>query len=164
MASVGGIRGALPGDLLLPHQLIDYTHAREATFFDGGDQQVVHVDFTHPYAPALRAKCLAAAAAAGIALADGGVYASVQGPRLETVAEIDRLERDGATLVGMTGMPEAGLARELELPYAAIAVVVNHAAGRGDSAMAISMDGIVVVLESAMDRVRTLLEHVAPLI
>ena len=164
VASVGGIRGALPGDLLLPHQLIDYTHGREATFFDGGDQQVVHVDFTHPSAPALRAKCLAAAAAAGIALADGGVYASVQGPRLETVAEIDRLERDGATLVGMTGMPEAGLARELELPYAAIAVVVNHAAGRGDSAMAISMDGIVVVLESAMDRVRTLLEHVAPLI
>lgn len=164
VASVGGIRDALPGELLLPHQLIDYTHDREATFFDGGDQRVVHVDFTHPYTAALREKCLVAAKAAGIALADGGVYGAVAGPRLETVAEIDRMDRDGATLVGMTGMPEAALARELELPYAAIAVVVNHAAGRGDSATAISMEGIAQVLETAMDRVRALLEHVVPLI
>ena len=164
VASVGGIRDALPGELLLPHQLIDYTHDREATFFDGGDRRVVHIDFTHPYAAALREKCLAAAMAAGIALTDGGVYGAVSGPRLETVAEIDRMDRDGATLVGMTGMPEAALARELELPYAAIAVVVNHAAGRGDSAVEISMDGIAQVLESAMDRVRALLEHVVPLI
>ena len=164
VASVGGIRDALPGELLLPHQLIDYTHDREATFFDGGDQRVVHVDFTHPYTAALREKCLVAAKSAGIALADGGVYGAVAGPRLETVAEIDRMDRDGATLVGMTGMPEAALARELELPYAAIAVVVNHAAGRGDSATAISMEGIAQVLETAMDRVRALLEHVVPLI
>jgi 5'-deoxy-5'-methylthioadenosine phosphorylase len=164
VASVGGIRDAQPGELLLPHQLIDYTHDRETTFFDGGDRRVVHVDFTHPYAAALRAKCLAAATAAGIALTDGGVYGAVSGPRLETVAEIDRMERDGATLVGMTGMPEAVLARELELPYAAIAVVVNHAAGRGDSALEVSMEGIAQVLETAMDRVRALLEHVVPLI
>jgi 5'-deoxy-5'-methylthioadenosine phosphorylase len=164
VASVGGIRDALPGDLVLPHQLIDYTHDREATFFDGGDRRVVHVDFTHPYAAALREKCLAAAKAAGVALTDGGVYGAVSGPRLETVAEIDRMERDGATLVGMTGMPEAVLARELELPYAAIAVVVNHAAGRGDSAIEISMEGIAQVLETAMDRVRALLERVVPLI
>jgi len=164
VASVGGIRAALPGQLLLPHQLIDYTHDREATFFDGGDQRVVHVDFTHPYTAALRAKCLAAATAAGIALTDGGVYGAVSGPRLETVAEIDRMDRDGATLVGMTGMPEAALARELDLPYAAIAVVVNHAAGRGDSATAISMEGIARVLETAINRVRALLEHVVPLI
>ena len=164
VASVGGIRDALLGELLLPHQLIDYTHDREATFFDGGDRRVVHVDFTHPYTAALRKTCLAAAKAAGIALTDGGVYAAVSGPRLETAAEIDRIDRDGATLVGMTGMPEAALARELDLPYAAIAVVVNHAAGRGDSATEISMDGIAQVLETAMDRVRALLEHVAPLI
>jgi len=164
VASVGGIRCALPGELLLPHQLIDYTHDREATFFDGGDQRVVHVDFTHPYTATLREKCLTAAKAAGIALTDGGVYGAVSGPRLETVAEIDRMDRDGATLVGMTGMPEAALARELELPYAAIAVVVNHAAGRGDSGTEISMDGIAHVLEPAMDRVRALLEHVVPLI
>ena len=164
VASVGAIRDAEPGELLLPHQLIDYTHDREATFFDGGDQQVVHVDFTHPYSQPLREQCLAAAHAAGIELKDGGVYGAVQGPRLETAAEIDRMERDGATLVGMTGMPEAALARELELPYAAIAVVVNHAAGRQDSQAAISMAGIVAVLESAMDRVRALLDHVVPLV
>ncbi|MEO8674280.1 MAG: S-methyl-5'-thioinosine phosphorylase [Casimicrobiaceae bacterium] len=164
VASVGGIRGVVPGDIVLPNQLIDYTHDRESTFFDGGDQKVVHVDFTHPYAPALRGKCLAAARKADIALADGGVYGAVSGPRLETAAEIDRLERDGVTLVGMTGMPEAVLARELELPYVAIAVVVNHAAGREDSATAVSMHGIARVLETAMDRVRTLLEHVVPMV
>jgi 5'-methylthioadenosine phosphorylase len=164
VASVGGIRGGAPGDLVLPHQLIDYTHDRESTYFDGGDQRVVHVDFTHPYTPELRAKCLAAAQSAGIALADGGVYGAVSGPRLETAAEIDRMDRDGATLVGMTGMPEATLARELGLPYVAIAVIVNHAAGRGESSDHVSMDGIARVLETAMDKVRALLEHVTPLI
>ena len=163
VASVGGIRDAAPGDLVLPHQLIDYTHDRESSFFDGGDQRVVHIDFTHPYTPALRAKCLAAADAAGVQLVDGGVYGAASGPRLETAAEINRMDRDGATLVGMTGMPEATLARELGLPYAAIAVVVNHAAGRGDSSERISMEGIDKVLETAMDKVRALLEHVVPL-
>jgi 5'-deoxy-5'-methylthioadenosine phosphorylase len=163
VASVGGIRTRGAGELVVPHQLIDYTHGRETTFFDGGDQQVVHVDFTHPYTPELRDKCLAAGRAAGVALTDGGVYGAVSGPRLETAAEIDRMDRDGATLVGMTGMPEAVLARELELPYAAICVVVNHAAGRGDSSTAISMDGINRVLQAGMDNVRRLLDHVAPL-
>jgi len=163
VASVGGIRDGAPGDLVLPHQLIDYTHDRESSFFDGGDRRVVHVDFTHPYTPELRARCLAAAQTAGIRLVDGGVYGAVSGPRLETAAEIDRMGRDGATLVGMTGMPEAALARELGLPYAAIAVVVNHAAGRGDSSEQISMDGINKVLHAAMDKVRTLLEHIVPL-
>jgi len=162
VASVGSIRGALPGDLVLPHQLIDYTHDREATFHDGGDMRVVHVDFTQPYTPALREHCLAAARAAGIPLADGGVYGAVAGPRLETAAEIDRMDRDGATLVGMTTMPEAVLARELGLPYASIAVVVNHAAGRGDSSDAVSLEGIAKVLETAMEKVRRLLDHVAP--
>jgi 5'-methylthioadenosine phosphorylase len=160
VASVGGIGGVRPGDLVLPHQLIDYTSGREATFFDGGEGNVVHVDFTRPYAPQLRSRCLEAAASAGIALTDGGVYAAVNGPRLETAAEIDRLERDGATLVGMTGMPEAALARELGLPYVAICVVVNHAAGRGDSAGEVSMEGISQVLETGMDKVRALLDHV----
>lgn len=164
VASVGSIVGAGPGDLVLPHQLIDYTSGRAQTFFDGGDQRVVHVDFTHPYVPALRATCLAAAARAGIPLIDGGVYGAVSGPRLETAAEIDRMERDGATLVGMTGMPEASLAREIGLPYASLCVVVNHAAGRGDSASQISMEGIVRVLEAAMDKVRALLDHLVPMI
>ena len=164
VASVGSINGARPGDLVLPHQLIDYTADRAQTFFDGGDQQVVHVDFTHPYSAELRATCIAAAAAGGIEVTDGGVYGAVSGPRLETAAEIDRMERDGATLVGMTGMPEAVLARELELPYAAVCVVVNHAAGRGDSARQVSMEGIARVLEAAMDKVRALLDHVVPMI
>ena len=164
VASVGCIHGAAPGDLVLPHQLIDYTAGRAQTFFDGGDQQVVHVDFTHPYDASLRAVCLAAARNGGIPMADGGVYGAVSGPRLETAAEIDRMERDGATLVGMTGMPEAVLARELQLPYVAVCVVVNHAAGRGSSASQISMEGIAKVLETAMDKVRTLLDHVVPLV
>jgi 5'-deoxy-5'-methylthioadenosine phosphorylase len=161
VASVGSIASLhIPGDLVLPHQIIDYTSGREATFFDGGDRRVVHVDFTQPYSAALRARCLAAARSAGIKLHDGAVYAAVSGPRLETAAEIDRLERDGATVVGMTGMPETALARELEVGYAAIAVVVNQAAGRGDSAKAIAMDRISAVLETAMDKVRLLIDHV----
>ena len=163
IASVGGIRGCQPGDLVLPHQLIDYTSDRAQTYFDGADQHVVHVDFTHPYTPALRAQCLAAAQAGSVAIADGGVYGAVSGPRLETAAEIDRMDRDGATLVGMTGRPEAALARELGLPYAAICVVVNHAAGRGDSAQQISMERIATVLEKGMDRVHTLLSRLAPM-
>ncbi len=161
VASVGGIRDCQPGDLVLPHQLIDYTADRAHTFFDGTDQRVVHVDFTHPYAPELRHRCLAAARAAAVALADGGVYGAVSGPRLETAAEIDRMDRDGATLVGMTGMPEAVLAREIDLPYAAICVVVNHAAGRGDSAGQVSLERIATVLEKGMDRVHTLLRELA---
>jgi 5'-methylthioadenosine phosphorylase len=163
VASVGGIRGCQPGDLVLPHQLIDYTSGRAQTLFDGADQRVVHVDFTHPYTPALRDKCLAAARVGGIAVVDGGVYGAVSGPRLETAAEIDRMDRDGATLVGMTGMPEAALARELGLAYAAICVVVNHAAGRADSAQQISLERIAVVLEKGMDRVHALLTHLAPM-
>ena len=163
VASVGAICRCEPGDLVVPNQLIDYTAGREHTFFDGSDQKVVHVDFTAPYSAEIRARLLAAGKAAQIDIADGGVYAAVSGPRLETAAEIYRLERDGATLVGMTGMPEAVLAREVGLPYAAICVVVNHAAGRGDSASEISLERIAAVLESAIDRVHILLKHVAPL-
>ena len=162
VASVGGISDCSPGDLVLPDQLIDYTSGREMTYFGGGEGAVAHADFTHPYTPSLRATCLAAAASAGLPLRDGGVYGAVNGPRLETAAEIDRMERDGATLVGMTGMPEASLAREVGLPYASICVVVNHAAGRGNSAQQVSMEGISHVLETAMDKVRALLDHVAP--
>ena len=161
VASVGAIAAEYEvGDLVLPHQLIDYTSGRENTFFDGGDRQVVHVDFTRPYTEQLRERCVAAARLAGIPVHDGGVYAAVCGPRLGTAAEIDRLARDGATVVGMTGMPETVLARELGVAYSTIAVVVNHAAGRGDSALAISMESIVGVLETAMDEVRLLIDQV----
>lgn len=159
VASVGGIRADLaPGTLVVPHQIIDYTWGRSSTFFDGGDSAVKHIDFTHPYDEDLRRRLLAAIAAAGDVAIDGGVYATSQGPRLETAAEIDRFERDGADLVGMTGMPEAALARELDLPYAAISVVVNYAAGRASSADGIVFGDIEVVLQASMARVRKVLE------
>ena len=159
VASVGGIRNDIwPGTLVLPHQIIDYTWGRAATFFEGPAAPVNHIDFTEPYSRALRDRILKAALACGERLTDGGVYAATQGPRLETAAEINRLERDGADLVGMTGMPEAALAREIDLQYAAIAVVANYAAGRGDSERAIPLDRIQSVLDEAMGRVRRIIE------
>jgi 5'-methylthioadenosine phosphorylase len=159
VASVGGIRPDFgPGSLIVPDQILDYTWGRESTYFDGGEMPVRHVDFTHPYDPALRQRLLAAAEAAGEPVFDGGVYATTQGPRLETAAEIDRLERDGADVVGMTGMPEAVLARELDLAYAAINVVANFGAGRAASEQGISFDSIEAVLHGAMGRVRGVLK------
>lgn len=161
VASVGSIRADLqPGDLLIPHQIIDYTWGRKSTFFDGGNGSAVrHIDFTDPYDEALRQRIIAAAAGAGVTLKVGAVYAATQGPRLETSAEINRLERDGADVVGMTGMPEAVLARELDLPYAAINVVANHAAGRGSSEKGIHFEGLEPVLQPAMSRVKTIIER-----
>ena len=159
VASVGGIRADMvPGRLVIPHQILDYTWGRKHTYFEGPDQPVTHIDFTHPYCPKMRAGLLDAAVSAGQKILDGGVYATTQGPRLETAAEIDRLERDGADMVGMTGMPEAALAREIGSRYAAIAVVVNHAAGRGDSEQAVHMEQINEVLQTALSKVRALLE------
>ena len=164
VASVGGIRADLgPGALVIPHQIIDYTWGRRSTFFEGGDVPVSHVDFTGPYSEPLRQKLLAAARACGEPLLDGAVYAATQGPRLETAAEIDRLERDGADVVGMTGMPEAALARELDLPYATIAVVVNHAAGRGESRTGIRLERIEQMLHSTIARARRIVEEMAAL-
>ncbi len=153
VATVGGIAAAQgPGTLVVPHQILDYTHGRKATYFEGTELAVRHVDFTEPYTPRLRRRLLAAAARCGEAVVDGGVYACTQGPRLETAAEIDRLERDGATLVGMTGMPEAALAREAGLDYATLAVVVNHAAGRGDSRREIRLEDLEIVLGESITR------------
>lgn len=160
VASVGGIRADLaPGTLIVPSQIIDYTWGRSSTFFEGGGTPVRHIDFTEPYDEALRRRLLAAIRAAGDSAVDGGVYASTQGPRLETAAEIDRLERDGCDIVGMTGMPEAALARELNVPYATLAVVANHAAGKGDSMAGISMEAISATLDLAMARVHRILSE-----
>ncbi len=154
VASVGGIRADLyTGALVVPDGIIDYTHGRRGTFFEGPDQPVVHIDFTHPYTPALRKALLAAGDSVGEEIFDGATYGCTQGPRLETAAEIRRLERDGCDIVGMTGMPEAVLARELEIPYAALAVVVNPAAGKGDSAASVSMDDIQKTLSVSMVKV-----------
>lgn len=121
-----------PGEIAVPDQLIDYTWGRAHTVFDGSDDVVEHIDFTEPFTVGLRCALLRAANAAGLDCFDGGVYAATQGPRLETAAEVDRLEREGADFVGMTAMPEAAIARELGMDYACIAMVVNRAAGRGD--------------------------------
>jgi 5'-methylthioadenosine phosphorylase len=159
VASVGGIRADLkPGDLVIPHQIIDYTSGRKSTFHEGSDDTAMHIDFTEPYDRALRQKLIMAATAAGIEVSPSAVYATTQGPRLETAAEINRYERDGADIVGMTGMPEAALARELGVPYAAISVVANYAAGRADSRDGISFALIQGVLHESMVHVRTIIE------
>jgi purine nucleoside phosphorylase len=129
--AVGGITpAAQPARLVVPHQLIDYTWGREHTYFDGSAEPVRHVEFDPPFAESVRNGLLEAAAAAGLEVMSAATYGVTQGPRLETAAEIDRLAADGCDVVGMTAMPEAGLARELGLAYAICAVVVNRAAGR----------------------------------
>lgn len=159
VSSVGGIHEALiPGVIVIPDQIIDYTHGRDFTYFDGRERSVVNIDFSHPYTDSLRQKILDTARQAGVSCRDGGVYAAVQGPRLETVAEINRFERDGADMVGMTGMPEAVLARELGLDYATIAVVVNDAAGRRSSRDGVHLENLAAVIPAVMEKVRDLLE------
>ncbi len=161
IATVGGISSKLnTGDIVLPNQIIDYTHGRKNTYHDGIELPVKHIDFTEPYSANLRQQCLMAASQIQQPLIDGGVYACVQGPRLETIAEINRLERDGATLVGMTGMPEAALARELDIEYAALCPIANQAAGRGDSANGIQYEEVMTRLDLTMQKVRILIEQI----
>jgi 5'-methylthioinosine phosphorylase len=162
VATVGGIHPELkPGDLCVPDQIIDYTHGRETTFIEYNGKPVTHLDFTWPYCEVMRQCCMAALRGANEPFMSGGVYGAVQGPRLETKAEIDRLARDGVDMVGMTGMPEAYLARELGLCYAAIAASVNWAAGRGDSASEISFAIIEACLADVVDRLHGVLVNLA---
>ncbi|OWY37926.1 5'-methylthioadenosine phosphorylase [Xenophilus sp. AP218F] len=135
IGTVGGIRPDMPpGRLVVPDNIIDYSWGRKHTYFEGPERPVVHAEFSSPYDVALRERLIRAIGAAGHRCVPGGVYACTQGPRLETAAEILKLERDGADIVGMTGMPEAALARELELPYAHLCLVSNWAAGKGGAA------------------------------
>lgn len=156
VASVGGITRP-PRALCVPDQIIDYTWGRSHTYVKGGRAPVKHVDFTEPYCEALRQRLLGAGREAGIELVDGGTYGATQGPRLETAAEIRRMERDGCDLVGMTGMPEAALARELDLCFAHLSLVVNWAAGKGEGT--ISMEAIKEVLASSIDSVRQIVSR-----
>ncbi len=159
VTSVGGISDKLtPGVIVVPDQIIDYTYGRDFSYFEGLEGSEMHIDFTYPYTPVLRGHILAAAKQSGVSCRDGGVYAATQGPRLETAAEINRYERDGADMVGMSGMPEAVLARELGLEYAAIAVVVNDAAGRRGSKDGVRLEAVATVIPPAMEKVRRLLE------
>jgi 5'-methylthioinosine phosphorylase len=120
-----------PGQLAVPDQLIDYTYGRDHSIYDGSSASLDHIDFTEPFCQPLRRQILDAARAADVPCYEGGVYAVTQGPRLETAAEVDRLERDGADFIGMTAMPEAAIARELQMNYACLSMIVNFAAGRG---------------------------------
>lgn len=161
VAAVGAIRSGLTsGQLVIPDQIIDYTWGRGHTFHENDLDTVVHVDFTRPYCPRLRDHLIAAAVDTGIDVVASATYGATQGPRLETAAEIERMERDGCDLVGMTGMPEAVLARELDLSYATCAVVANAAAGKSEGP--ISMERIQEVLTVGMANARTLLEQVIP--
>jgi 5'-methylthioadenosine phosphorylase len=164
VATVGSIDAKFsPGDIVLPNQIIDYTHGRDNTYCDGVKRPVMHIDFTCPYTETLRTICKHAAANIQQQLYDGSVYACVQGPRLETAAEINRFESEGAGLVGMTGMPEAALARELGIDYAALCPIANHAAGRGESEASIRYELMMERLEMTMKKVRRLIGEIVKL-
>jgi len=159
VCAVGGIRADIkPGKIIIPDQIIDYTWSREHTLYDQDLEAVTHIDFTEPYCEKLRQALIDAAREAGIDIISTATYGATQGPRLETAAEINRQEKDGCDIVGMTGMPEASLARELGLCYATIAVSANDAAGRGTGP--IEMDEITNNLDSGMRHVRLILQRV----
>lgn len=147
--------GQHPGEITIPDQLIDYTFGRDHSIHDGESDSLNHIEFTEPFAGRLRADLLAAAQKSGIEVHDGGVYAVTQGPRLETIAEVNRLERDGADYIGMTAMPEAALARELDMEYACLSLVVNYAAGRGEKAIHADIEASTV---TARSRAMTILQ------
>ncbi|MBT8046988.1 MAG: S-methyl-5'-thioinosine phosphorylase [Xanthomonadales bacterium] len=161
VSAVGGITEAYaPGVLAAPDQLVDYSWGREHTYCDSGDVNLVHVDFSYPYSGPLRKLLLTSAASQEIDLVDGGCIGVFQGPRLESAAEIERSRRDGCDMAGMTSLPEAGLARELGLDYAGIAVVSNW--GAGVHGELISEDNIAETLREPMTRVRALVQSLIP--
>jgi 5'-methylthioinosine phosphorylase len=156
--AVGGITEAMrPGRLVIPDQVIDYTWGREHSFDDGSSGEVMHIDFTEPYDLSLRLALIEAANASDIPYEASGVHGVTQGPRLETAAEVARMTRDGCDVVGMTGMPEASLARELGLAYSSVCMVVNPAAGLGD--LPISIDMMHEILQREASVVRQLLQQ-----
>ena len=157
--AVGGIsREMSPERIVVPDQVIDYTWSRNHTFFEDDIEQVVHIDFTHPYDEKLRRIIIDAADKANMHIMEEGTYGATQGPRLESAAEIVRMQEDGCNIVGMTGMPETALARELAIRYACISLVVNWAAGKGDET--ITMEIIEQHLKHGMEQVLVLLGHV----
>lgn len=159
VGAVGGIHAdCVVGAIVVPDQIIDYSHSRESTFFDGGDDPVEHIDFSYPYNESLRQALIAGARKAGdIPVIDKGVYGATQGPRLETAAEIRRMANDGCTIVGMTGMPEASLAAELGMDYACCGVVINPAAGTNDKP--VDTEALPAAITAAMDNARSALMH-----
>ncbi|HWR58261.1 MAG TPA: S-methyl-5'-thioadenosine phosphorylase [Thermodesulfovibrionales bacterium] len=151
--AVGGIsRGIKPGELVVPDQIIDKTHGRKATFYDR--DEIIHIDFTMPYCGEMREAILQAGEKTGTGLKATGTYICVNGPRLESKAEIDNFSAMGADIIGMTAMPEACLARELELCYAIIAVVTNYAAGISERRLTVTE--VVDMMKVSEGQIRTL--------
>jgi len=158
--AVGGItENMIPGKICIPDQIIDYTYSRNHTFFDTNETPVTHIDFTKPYCQEMRQHLIEVADSNGVELNEHGVYGATQGPRLESAAEINRMDKDGCDIVGMTGMPETALAKELGLCYAACSVIVNWAAGRSEGE--ITMDEIEKNLKTGMADARILLGECA---
>jgi len=156
--AVGGITSEMyPERIVIPEQIIDYTYGRNHTFYEDKLDEVTHIDFTKPYNVTLRKQLLGVNAISDLNAFVGSVYAATQGPRLETAAEIDKLEKDGCDIVGMTGMPEAALARELDINYVCLALVVNWAAGKTDEE--ITMAVIEKHLEQGIGKVKRILEE-----
>jgi len=156
---VGGITDAMSlGHICIPDQLIDYTYGRESTFFDGAKKPVKHIDFSEPFNSDLRNTLIDTAGQLELPISTQGVYGCTQGPRLETAAEINRMERDGCDVVGMTAMPEAALAMELGLDYAAVCLVVNRASGRSDKPL--SLGQVYLQVTENMPKVEGLLKQV----
>ena len=156
--AVGGITSEMrPGRISIPEQIIDYTYDRKHTFFEDDLNEVTHIDFTNPYNTDLGKQLATASLMSGLDVFIGGVYATTQGPRLETAVEVKKLEKDGCDIVGMTGMPEAGLARELDINYACLALVVNWAAGKSDGE--ITMAVIEKHLEDGIGKIKLVLEE-----
>jgi 5'-methylthioinosine phosphorylase len=161
VAAVGGIRQDMaPGVLAVPDQIIDYTYDREHSFFSDDFSSDKHIDFTFPYDETLRQQILRAATVQNVSIVNDGTYGAVQGPRLETAAEIKRMAQDGCSLVGMTGMPEASLARELGMAYATIALSANWAAGLSDSI--ITMTEIEQTVADGISRIKKILSALIP--
>lgn len=160
IAAVGGIGASMPpAALAVPHDLIDYTWGREHTCCDGFHAPLKHVEFTEPFSERVRRELLHAALAAGVDIVDGGVVGVTQGPRLESTAEISRMKRDGCDMVGMTSMPEAGLARELNVNYGTLALSVNWAAGMGSGDIHAEIERCI---SEGMDKVRRVLARALP--
>ncbi|NLP36236.1 MAG: S-methyl-5'-thioadenosine phosphorylase [Firmicutes bacterium] len=155
-AAVGTLNEKMPpGAMVLLEQFLDFTKARQATFFDGGESGVVHTDFTRPYCSQLNNLLMQAAAKAGLELQEGGVYVCTEGPRFETSAEIKMYKQLGGDLVGMTNVPEVVLAREAGLCYSTVALATNYAAGISE--FELSHQEVVDVMASNVDKVRRLL-------
>jgi len=160
--AVGGVvKNLVAGDIVIPHQIIDYTYGREHTYSDGINNTVVsgkveHIDFTEPFNEFLRNRIISAAKIISLPLVPDGVYGCTQGPRLETAAEIQRLANDGCTLVGMTAMPEAALARELGLSYASISIVANLAAGLSE--IPLTVEDIHAVVANGLEQIQQLIK------